>query len=329
MAINLQVATIQSQNFSSVSASPYQTTTALYEKNYECIFEDESKIYNNQKIINCSNEKSRYSGTRLICDNHLREYFKLVIMESDLREVKDMQNSKYIRLVYAKAYKNTIPFPFTLNVTMVDDVETYTLCLKRDPITLYDDRPQSFFASILAFASNGVIHSSGFANLNNLISDATLQQPFNNKYSTHYQTVSERWKNTWILMRHTNQRNEISHTYINGLQLPYIYQTVLFYTEMGINYIVPKNRFAEGLNALDNTIFTRVLQPNMIIDLDVNYIKMVNFEAPQKVYILEDGTNYASPIILAGFQIFEDGAYIPHNYQHSSIEMRKFNTFCT
>ena len=151
MANNLQLATIRTQNFTSIGVTFPSNT--LYEKNRRCLFEDE-KYGNN---INCSNESTRYTGTLLICDNHLRQYFKLVIQEFNIREIKDMVNSKYIKLVYARPYKHTIPFPFQLNTANVDGQVVRTLCLKPDIVKIHDDRPASFFASINAFASNGII----------------------------------------------------------------------------------------------------------------------------------------------------------------------------
>ncbi|AJD20147.1 VP39 [Tipula oleracea nudivirus] len=321
----LQLASIKTLNFSTIgTAYPIE---GVYEKNRRCLFEGENRSYN-QKAVPCSNESKRYLGTLLICENHLRKYFKTVIQEFDIREVNDMQNSKFIKLVYSQAYRFTIPFPFELQTTVEEGVNVNRLCLNPNLIKKHDDRPSSFFQSIVAFATNGYIHTSGFDSLNELLTDA--QQPYRNEYSNHYQAVANRWKNTYVLMKNTNDANEIRFTYIPGSELPYIYQTVLYYSEMAVHYVVPKNVFREQnvLDALNNTRLTRVLQPNMVLDLDASYFKMENFESPLKLYILEDGTNYATPIILAGFQVFEEGDYNPHNYQHSSVEVRKFSAFC-
>jgi hypothetical protein len=322
----LQLANIKTHNFSTIGTT--YPTDEIYERNRRCLFEGENRMHN-QKSIPCSNEATRYIGTLLICENHLRNYFKVVIQEFDIRAVNDMINSKFIKLVYSQSYEFTIPFPFELQTTMVENRPVNTLCLKPDRIRKHDDRPGSFFQSIVAFATNGYIHTSGFNSLNELLTDA--QQPFRNEYSNHYQTVSNRWRNTYILMKHTNNANEISFTYLPGSELPYIYQTVLFYSEMSAHYIVPKRvGGATGslIDSLNNNRLSRVLQPNMVLDLDAAYFKMENFKDPLKLYILEDGTNYASPIVLAGFQIFEEGDYSPHNYQHSAVEVRKFSAFC-
>lgn len=333
----LSLATIKTHKFATIGSGTAFSTQNIYEKTRRCLFEDENQRFNvqglggmrAQTVIQCSNETVRYTGTLLICENHLRQYFKLVIQEFDIKEVQDMIRSKYIDLVYAGAYKFTIPFPFELNsnIDTVTGVRRATLCLRPELIKTHDDRPASFYQSIVAFATNGVMYTPGFGNLNQLLSESSQPQ---NEFSQHYTTVINRWKNTYIMMKHTNKNNEINFTYMAGSELPYIYQTVLYYTEMSQHYVVPKNTFrADNLEAsLRNCKLARTLQANMICDLDDAYFKMENWENPLKLYVLEDDTNYATPIILAGFQVFDEGSYTPHNYQHSSVDIKQFSAFC-